>query len=109
MGILGISDFSEVEGRVDVWAAMTNIQERWSPFSWSPKPITRAGEFSPRRAGRGLVEGSPRSHSPAGPKSPTVYGIEGRSHRKGLCSPRDVRCSVFEADSTDARQCGEML
>lgn len=84
-----------------MWFGEDGQEERWSPFSWSPKPITRAGEFSPRRAGRGLVEGSPRSHSPAGPKSPTVYGIEGRSHRKGLCSPRDVRCSVFEADSTD--------
>lgn len=84
-----------------MWFGEDGQEERWSPFSWSPKPITRAGEFSPRRAGCGLVEGNPRSHSPAGPKSPTVYGIEGRSHRKGLCSPRDVRCSVFEADSTD--------
>lgn len=92
-----------------MWFGEDGQEERWSPFSWSPKPITRAGEFSPRRAAgasgaasAGLGEGSPsRSHSPAGPKSPTVYGIEGRSHRKGLCSPRDVRCSVFEADSTD--------
>eukprot|EP00435_Cladocopium_sp_Y103_P067492 s29_g30.t1 len=59
-----------------MWFGEDGQEERWSPFSWSPKPITRAGEFSPRRAG---VEGSPshRSHSPAGPKSPTVYGIEG--------------------------------
>lgn len=79
-----------------MWFGQETHEEPWSPFSWTPKPISRAGEFSPRRS----RDASP-SHSPAGPKSPTIYGIEGRSHRKGLYSPRDDRGNVFESHSTD--------
>lgn len=61
-------------------------EERWSPFSWSHKPLSKAGEFSPRRA----------PFRPAGDErgnvlSPRSLDLEGRSVRKGLCSPRDER------------------
>ena len=47
--------------------------DAWSPFSWSTRPVSRAGDFSPRRH---------RSQSPLD-GDPRERGLHGRSHLKG--------------------------
>lgn len=77
MGILGISDFSEVEGRVDVWAAMTLTSRSVGvPFPGlrSPSPVPVSSPHVARAAGS--LRGTPEVTVQQDPRAPRSTALK---------------------------------